>query len=247
MMRKMSKQYWNDLTKHALHLVNALNKELGSDSCYLDPVSSKMLIKFKGCPKRSHVMVYLKNGELLVSEKFLKGFAEERIETVKNIIDPMNFYSIVDNVKQLNPEIINDDINTAAPTKKEKRGRGRPAGYKTSDETKEKQRKARLKKLNEQEKANNLKASPEDIEKLKSFIFKMRPIHQDYIKKNPDTCWKLHGLLFYTTQRIKDLNENGITIEHLNDAIKNVLNGKIEENLHYKLKNIANDILTIIK
>lgn len=236
-MKKMSKQYWNDLTTHALHLVNALNKELGPEACYLDPISTKMLIKFKGCAKKSHVMVYLKNGELTFSEMYLKGLALEHIETVKSIINPANFYSIIDNVKKLNPEIINEV----------KRGRGRPAGYKTSEDTKLKQRKARLKKLSEQEEPNNIKASPEDIEKLKSFIFKMRPIHQEYIKKNPDTCWKLHGLLFYTKQRIKDLNDNGITIKQLNDAIKNVLDGKIEENAHKKLKNILNDILTIIK
>jgi hypothetical protein len=254
MMRKMSKQYWNDLTKHALHLVNALNKELGSDSCYLDPISTKMLIKFKGCPDKSNVMVYLKHGELVVSEKFLKGFAIKHIKTVKNIIDPMNFYSIVDNVKQLNPKIIDNKINTDTPVKKEKRGRGRPAGYKTSEETKEKQRKARLLKLAKQLEpkkevsSNKCEVDVKQYNTLMKFVEKMAPIHRAYAKSHTDNkCWYLHGILHEHKQRIRDLHEHDVSLKQLNDAIKDVLDGKIEENLHYKLKNIVNDILTIIK
>ena len=78
----------------------------------------------------------------------------------------------------------------------------------------------------------------------------MRPLYTQWLNDKTiekDGCYRLNALLYKSREYIQKLEENNIPLSLINSSIENVLKGNVEKNLPNKLKNILNDILTIME
>jgi len=89
-----------------------------------------------------------------------------------------------------------------------------------------------------------------DIHRICSFIKEMRPLYTQWLNDKTikkDGCYRLNGLLYKSRDYIQKLEQNDIPLSLINSSIEDVLKGKVQKNLPNKLKNILNDILTIME
>lgn len=89
-----------------------------------------------------------------------------------------------------------------------------------------------------------------EIHRICSFIKTMRPLYTEWLNDKTikhDGCYRLNGLLYKSREYVSLLEKSDIPLTLLNNSIEGVLLGKVEKNLPNKLKNILNDILTIME